>query len=830
VNEEAAYEEFVEGFFASGERSVPESWPRSLRERCLFFLRLMGGSLAGGWPGDGSTFPLLGKPQILGVEGDAAPPVLHTPAERYVIEQELARGGMGKVLLAYDRDFRRRIAMKTILPEVRDAARASRFIQEAQTTSQLEHPNIGPVYDIGIDAEGTPFFTMKWIRGRSLAELLHTERQELSRTRLIQILQQAAMAVHFASSKGVVHRDLKPQNIMIGDFGEVLVVDWGLAKVGGGQPAAGAEPRLPEVSTRRLDEGERTLEGAVQGSLPYMAPEQARGEVGEIDVRTDVFGLGAILYEVLTGTPPYVSESRRALLGLARRGAIEPPSARAPDRAIPRLLEDACLRALAFRKEDRFRDAGEFHQALEDYLEGLHSVERQEAEAGRLLWVAEKLKYELLEARGREAALLAEESALHSTLAPHDPEEKKRPAWELAEKREAAREVAGAELSRATAAYLAVLSISPQNRTARQRLAELFHGSWMAAEERGERALGDLYKSLVAQYDDGLYAAELSGEGLLQLDSTPAGATVLLSRFEERGIVFKEGAWETIGTTPIERKLPQGSYCAILWKEGFSEVRYPFVIDRRRAHAGKVRLAPAGSIPERFLQVPGGETIAGTDVREFQGAPRRRVMAGDLFAGRFPVTFGEYCEFLNDRFPQEAAPPPELQSFFGKEEYIVRGPHGFEPVAKLDPRMAVNAVTHAAATAYASWLGEKLGKPVRLLREEEWERCARGADGRLYPWGNGFDWALCKGALSKAGEPFPDPVGSFPRDVSVFGVRDLAGTVRELCDGWAREGYRLYKGGSWFNPFPFVFRADFRTMLREGNRTTDAGFRVCYDG
>src|SRR5262249_27838892 len=134
----------------------------------------------------------------------------------------------------------------------------------------------------------------------------------------------------------------------------------------------------------------------------------------------------------------------------------------------------------------------------------------------------------------------------------------------------------------------------------------------------------------------------------------------------------------------------------------------------------------------------------------------------------------------------------------------------------------------AAAISYAGWLGAKLGKPVRLLTEEEWERCARGADGRIYPWGNRFDWALCKGARSRPGEPFPDRVGAFPRDVSGFGIRDLAGTVREMCDGWAGEGYRPCRGGSWFNPFPFVFRADVRTMQREVNRSTDAGFRVCY--
>jgi serine/threonine-protein kinase len=560
-----------------------------------------------------------------------------------------------------------------------------------------------------------------------------------------------------------------------------------------------------------------------------MAPEQARGELKEIDLRTDVFGLGAILYEILTTFPPYVGKSPREVLALAQKGVVVPPGGRVNGRPVPKLLEEICVKALSSKKDDRYQDAGKFHRALQDYLEGIDFAERRAAEAGGLLWTAEKLRERLQAAERREAALCRREAELRARLNDHDPEEEKRPLWELLAKGEAARETVASEFSRTTAAYVAVLSIAPDHRQARSRLAELFYGRLLAAEERGDRETASIYKSLVLQYHDGYYDVELTGKGNLRLESSPPGATVLLCRFEERGLIFEESAQEPIGATPLEISVPQGSYLAILWKEGFAEARYPLVIDRGKLHAGRVRLVPEGTIPEGFVQVPGGVSLVGTDTAEFPGLERRRLEIGEVFVKRSPVTFGEYCEFLTDRYPAAKAPPAELQAFFGREEYIVRDGEGFCPVGKLDPRMAVTAVTRRAALEYAAWLGERLARKVRLLTEEEWERCARGADGRLYPWGNKFDWALAKGAFSRAGEPFPDPVGSFPRDMSVFGVCDLAGTVRELCEGWAGEGYRPCRGGSWYNPFPVVFRADVRTRQRDGNRTTDVGFRVCYD-
>jgi formylglycine-generating enzyme required for sulfatase activity/tRNA A-37 threonylcarbamoyl transferase component Bud32 len=842
AEEEKLFAAFLERFEETGDLEVPFQWPAALQKRCRFFARMLEGGVAEGGAGGagGAEESLVSRLEGSGIRADLSLQEAGGPApaaaegfpgrgrERYRFEGEIARGGMGRILLAYDRDFRRRIAVKVMRGTLSDARRASRFLEEAQATAQLEHPNIGSVYDLGVTPSGSPFFTMKWIRGRNLKEILSAAEGRPSLVGLVQILQQAAMGVHFANSRGVVHRDLKPHNIMVGDFGEVLVVDWGLAKIVGRAGGDGEDD--PGVSTARAEEGETTIEGAIQGSPAYMAPEQAWGEIGAIDARTDVFGLGAILYEILTGSPPYNQASVDAALGSARRGAVVPPRERAPDRAIPPALEAACRKALAAPKEERFQSARELHAALQGFIEGIHDAERRAAEARRLRALAEAQRGELERAEAAEAELRRRREELRAAIADHDSEEKKQPWWELTARWQAAREEAAAAFDRTLAAYLAVLSVEPGDAAARSALAEIYYRRLLEAEERGDRAAAGLYRGLVAQHHDGRYAVELQGEGLLRLESDPPGARVELRRYEERGPLLAETAPASIGTTPLERRLPPGSYLALLEKPGFQAARYPFLIGRSSSHAGGVRLHAEGSIASGFLQVAGGESIIGGNPEELPALPRGRRMVGELFAARFPVTFREYCEFLNDAFAGERPDLRDHLPFFGSEEYVRRDKGGvFGPIPTLDPETPVLALSIEACEAYCRWLGRKLGRNVRLLEEVEWERCARGADGRLYPWGNGFDWAFCKGRPSRPGEPYPEPAGAFPRDLSPFGVRDLAGGVRELCAGLYSPEYRPLRGGSWYNNVPLAFRADYRSSRREGTRTTDAGFRVCYD-
>jgi serine/threonine protein kinase len=337
--------------------------------------------------------------------------------ERYIIEREIARGGMGAIVRAVDCDIRREVAVKYML-DLTDRKKQSRFIEEAQITGQLEHPNIVPIHELGVDAQKRLFFTMKMVHGRSLAQVLDELRKdpkvaakEYSLGRLLGILVNVCNALAYAHSRGVVHRDLKPANIMMGDFGEVYVMDWGLAKVKHhGEPGASATGGLASgtsatgagsgtkhpaeanssVRTSREQEADLTQEGSVLGTPVYMPPEQAGGHVDAIDQRSDVYSLGAILYEMLTLQPPVARDGGYLdVLLRVMEGAIVPPEQRNPQRAkagnIPKELSAVALKALAKPPQDRYPSVEALRRDLERFLEG-RSVSAKEDKLREALW------------------------------------------------------------------------------------------------------------------------------------------------------------------------------------------------------------------------------------------------------------------------------------------------------------------------------------------------------------------------------------------------------------------------------------------------------------
>jgi len=293
-------------------------------------------------------------------------------ADRYELGRLLGRGGMGEVRRAWDHRLRRNVAMKVLAPGREDAA--ARFAQEAQIAGQLEHPNIVPVHDLDRGPDGSLFLTMKEVRGQELSDEMTDVRAAVrdgeidtlgGLVRLVRILLKVCDGLAFAHSCDVVHRDLKPANIMVGEFGEVQVMDWGLARIGSAKRAG-----LGVTSDRLDDSIDMSRAGSVIGSPPYMAPEQARGELHEIDARTDVFAVGSILYEVLTGTRPWNGETATDVLAKARTGKVEPPSIRAPAAGIPRDLEAIVLKAMATEKEGRYPSMTALADDLTAWLEG----------------------------------------------------------------------------------------------------------------------------------------------------------------------------------------------------------------------------------------------------------------------------------------------------------------------------------------------------------------------------------------------------------------------------------------------------------------------------
>ncbi|MFO1078274.1 MAG: serine/threonine-protein kinase [Planctomycetota bacterium] len=296
---------------------------------------------------------------------------------RYVVEAEVGRGGMGAVFRAQDKRLDRSLAMKVILGQA-DANRSGRapavsphllqrFLKEARITGRLEHPGIVPVHEVGVDAAGCAYFTMKLVKGRTLAEVLarsSSRGAEWSRSRVLQVIQRVCEALAYAHEQGVVHRDLKPQNVMVGDFGEVYVMDWGLARCVGEAPESGAN----DVASP--DFAGLTHDGAIVGTPAYMPPEQAAGRLNEVGPHSDVYAIGAMLYEMIAGHPPYCGpEEDQEGSNLVRRIAHGPPVKLATRSAPPELVA-ICERAMAHEWCERYATVGALASELGAFLDG----------------------------------------------------------------------------------------------------------------------------------------------------------------------------------------------------------------------------------------------------------------------------------------------------------------------------------------------------------------------------------------------------------------------------------------------------------------------------
>jgi len=314
---------------------------------------------------------------------------------RYVLKTFYARGGMGEVWLAEDPVIGRPVSLKRILGDRHDQRR--RFRVEAQITGRLEHPGVVPVHELSVGAGGEPFYVMKFVQGRTLkrvVEEFHAKgltggARELEQVRLLQMFHSLCQTVAYAHSRGVLHRDLKPENVMLGPYGETILLDWGIAKVmgqaddgGGGPPGAPAwlGDSLPDTGTHF---------GAVLGTPSYMSPEVAAGRNDEVDERSDIYLLGATLYEILSGSKP---RSAKTVVELLQKAQTEPPRpVRVVNPLVPRALDAVCLKAMAHRKEDRYQTATELAEDVQRFLAGEPvSAHREDALTRAWRWAARR--------------------------------------------------------------------------------------------------------------------------------------------------------------------------------------------------------------------------------------------------------------------------------------------------------------------------------------------------------------------------------------------------------------------------------------------------------
>ncbi len=795
---------------------------------------------------------------------------------RYEDLGPIAAGSFGEVRRVRDTLLDRVLAMKILHAEHidRDDHRR-RFLAEAQITAQLQHPGVVALYDRGELEDGRLWFTMKEVRGRTLREVIDELHAASSPDgwgvtatgwtfrRLVDAFARIAQAVAFAHGRGVVHRDLKPENVMVGEFGEILVMDWGLAR-----RSSGAADPLESVDDEPPLDDSMTRYGDVLGTPAYMAPEQAHGDSRRHGPWSDVYALGAVLYHLLSGRPPYRHGGGGVIVQLLA-GPPQPVAEAASGKvSVPAELADVCERAMRREIGERYAGAERLAEDVVAWLDGLRRREQALAQ----LEQARAFEPEIAAARAQAEEARARARALEAGLRPFDPIEEKRPVWALDD--EAARLARAAALAEARwlQALHGALSVDPALPEAHARLADHYRVRLGEAELAHREDDAARFEVLLRTHDRGPHAAFLRGDGAITLVTDPPGAEVVAERYVLRDRRLCPEHHADLGRTPLrEAALPCGSYLVRIRAPGRAEVRYPVLVERGGHWDGRapgevephpIALPDEGELGPDDCYVPAGWCRVGGDREAVDSVRAQRIWIDAFVVRRYPVTNAEYLTFLDDMVAEgreeeaiAACPRPSLgmpgaagELIYGRDpdgRFVLTAAPGDGAGQVWQPSWPVVLIDWHAATIYASWVVSRTGAPWRLPDELEREKAARGADGRFHPWGNHFDATWACVADSYAADAARVGVERYPLDESPCGARGLAGNVRDWCanvwtaDGPAAPGGRLrlapaamdapdlraVRGGAWTTQADRA-RSAARFAGRPGMRWRTTGLRL----
>ncbi|MCP4868480.1 MAG: SUMF1/EgtB/PvdO family nonheme iron enzyme [Proteobacteria bacterium] len=731
---------------------------------------------------------------------------------RYQVGELLGKGANGAVHLAGDQRLGRYVALKmhgkgAALSDIE----LGRFSHEAQVTGQLAHPSIVPVHDLGVLPDGRPFYTMKRIEGDTLKDVFDGVNRDTGDyfdvwtvPHFAGVLLRVAQAAAFAHDRGVIHRDIKPANIMVGDYGEVLLLDWGVARVLGQ-----AEPGFAPVATWRSEgDDDMTVVGTVAGTPAYMAPEQARGDIDAIGPASDVYSIGIVLYEYLTGSRPFRASNVRELLDKVIVDPIKRPSETRTRRDVPPELEALCMKCVHKDPKKRYPHGRALAEALQGFLEG--SRKREEAAALTRRAMGKSTAY----TRAAEAAGKMEETLqrYQATLAPWSPEAENRPVQDTQRQWLELRSLRDDTYDEAVALYQAALEAEPRNRDARGGLAALYLRRMDEAEARGDSSAARFFRSQVLRYDLGVLRSILEGPSTLELTLDPPDARAVLCTLLDglKGLV--ETQREEL-TAPLSgHRLEPGTYALQLSAEGCDPIVVALHADRPSRITHTVRLPRSGELEAGMIPIPAGPYPAGGDPLAVDGEALREIRLATYAIGRYPVTVSEFQRFL-----EETGSAAGFECWIGPEDVP----------ASEKPHLPALGVSLDGALAYAAWLSTRSRTRFRLPTHAEWEKAARGVDKRIFPWGSRWDPTACNNPDAVGGPARPRAVGSFPRDVSVYGVMDLAGGVSEWVSGPVphRPARAWLRGGSW-NSRPQQARICSRQSAEANSRGGTIGFRL----
>ena len=748
----------------------------------------------------------------------------------YEIEARLGRGGMGVVYAARDLELERQVAIKFLLGD--SAVGLRRFQLEAVAAARVQHPGVVAVHAVG-EHRGHPYIAMDHVDGVSLDRFL--EEQDPSRRRRVELLAGVCQAVGAAHRRGVIHRDLKPANILVDRQGEPRVLDFGVAKLF----AQGVEAAV------------RTREGELLGTPAYMAPEQVGGAGGVVDTRTDVFTLGVILYQLLTGELPFLRDSLAAMIHAVAYEEAEPMGRHGCDDAD---LQAVARAAMAKEPGERYQSVDALARDLRRWLAGepvkarprsatvlaLRFLRGHYVATGvvllLLLSLPAALGYRQWRRDEEVARLTAQGQARARLLAGHSArlEDQARLARTQAQDaaarrklREAARSVE-AETVAALSAFERALALDPAAPPARRALMEVLLVRAGLAERLHQDAVARMYVALARSRDPaGRWADRIHGRGAIDVGEDALDAKVTLRRFalDRRGVLVPVEPRE-LGNAPLGPvRLPTGSYLLTFRKPGHNLARVPVLVRRGRTAKVNPGLFRPDEIPAGYVHVPAGRFLMG-DLRDTFGeglAPWRELELPGFFIRRKPFTAGEVAAFLKTRPPGKR----KLFTSYYHQKPLLRWEEKRGGVLWLPPYgefgekepiggnrwdiTVVGLLTYATAKEMLRWEAGRIGRPaacVRMPSLAQYQKAGRGADGRAYPWGN--TWIPGAAAVAEGKDqvyPVTAVPGVHPLDTSIYGVTDLVGNVTSWTStpygsrhGSVR-GFHYVAGGA-FSYFP----------------------------
>ena len=808
---------------------------------------------------------------------------------RYLIRREIGRGGMGIVYLAHDPQLRRPVAIKMLPPALaKDAKLVTRFQREAAAATELAHPAIVPIYEVGTD-EDFHFFVMRFVDGealRAFARRVLKPKETNTKTgaatastsklrgaiglirttarlrakvtisleglaAILRIAEQTARALAHAHDQGIIHRDVKPANIMVDRQGSAQLLDFGLAK----------------MSTQES----MTQSGLLIGTVAYMAPEQIAKSQGTVDHRTDIYALGVSLYECLTGTRPFVDNNAQALIYQALHKEAPSPIIHVPE--LSRDVETIISKCLEKKQARRYQSATELAEDLASVraheridaspvgrvgrlvrwsehnkaasLLGLfillivigigivslqqHFVAAQEKKsktrtqvvAARLAMKAHSAKRQ--ELKNLSIALLAAEKTTPEHL-PADHERKLTLLSIRAKRRAIMQELDGLRQQARFATARAFEINGSIIKELEQERQDFLFSLYLAAEDERNEIKKTALRELLA---DGPHADALVGQGQLSLDVWPEGSHVSVYRYEPdaRGVLVASKQPVFAGPAPLRSlTLAVGSYLAVVEKESFNPARYPILIERdqhwgnRNWHHGKfaeknwgVQLKPKASYDsDHWALIPPGPYLSTADRDHYGLQPTLEWRWLNAFLIEKQETQWQryqpflshpqtYKEILASYQKSKSILMPRMANGAPRQDLITLVGRGAEARFKIHAEHAqavINSVSQWDARKFTTWLSQTEEYGYSLPSGEQWEKAARGVDGRLFPWGNVFDRAYVHGpsAATNFKIPLATP-GTKKEDCSPYDLVDIAGNVRE----WCQEGRSLHE--EYDNPY-----------------------------